>query len=178
MTVHNHIYFIFSNSNNSYWKYKKLQNKQTSNSCNLHTHTHAYCSDVWTDFICSEMLLIPCIWFRYTELSTRRKKLIMFSKDMAVVIYNHPSLPYHTSRWSYIENKKRNKHRYSHNIFFRDSTVISSAALNLLWKKKGRGVITACVNSCTHAYHGSKRYFSNEASPMMMWKMLPANTSG
>ena len=33
----------------------------------------------------------------YTKSSTRSKKLIMFSKDMAVVICNHPSLPYHTS---------------------------------------------------------------------------------
>ena len=41
--------------------------------------------------------------FRYTKssTSTRWKKpiliVIMFSKDMAVVIYNHPRLPYHTS---------------------------------------------------------------------------------
>ena len=36
-----------------------------------------------------------CIWFRYAKSSTRWKKLVMFSKDMAVIIYNHPSLPYH-----------------------------------------------------------------------------------
>ena len=31
---------------------------------------------------------IDCISFRYVKLSTQWKKLIMFSKDMAVVIYN------------------------------------------------------------------------------------------
>ena len=35
--------------------------------------------------------------FRYAKSSTGWKKRIMFSKDMAVVIYNHPSLPYHMS---------------------------------------------------------------------------------
>ena len=35
---------------------------------------------------------IDCIWLTYAESSTRWKKLIMFSKDTAVVIYNHPSM--------------------------------------------------------------------------------------
>ena len=31
------------------------------------------------------------------RLHTRWKKLVMFSKDMVVVFYNHSSLPHHTS---------------------------------------------------------------------------------
>ena len=34
--------------------------------------------------------------FSYAKSSTRWKKLVMFNEDMAVVIYNHHSLPYHT----------------------------------------------------------------------------------
>ena len=47
--------------------------------------------------LCSGNFVFHCIRFRYAKSSTRWKKLIIFSKDMAVVILNHPSLPYHTT---------------------------------------------------------------------------------
>ena len=69
-----------------------------------HTHTHTHtpltfeqiylfrnATDCRIKLFCSH-----CIRFCYAKSSTRRKKLIMFSKDMAVVIHNHASLPYHT----------------------------------------------------------------------------------
>ena len=67
------------------------------------THTHTHCSDIWTDLSVQKCYWLHCIshciWFRYAKLSTstRWKKLILFSKDMVVVIYNHPSLSYHMS---------------------------------------------------------------------------------
>ena len=91
--------------------------RKTSNLLNLHTHarthvrTHAHAHALtllWrlNRFICSEMLLTAdshCIWFRYAKASTRWKKLIIFSKEMAVAIYNHPSILRH---WHILQGRK------------------------------------------------------------------------
>ena len=68
-------------------KIHTLHNKQTSN---LHTHTHS-CPTFQQIYLFRNP--IDCIRFQDAKSSTRWEKLIMFSKDMAVVIYNHPSLP-------------------------------------------------------------------------------------
>ena len=54
------------------------------------------CLRTWTCiYRCSEMLL-NSIRFQYAKSSTRQKKLIIFSKDMAAVVHNHPSPDVHT----------------------------------------------------------------------------------
>ena len=64
----------------------------------IYTHTHTHTHTVLTF---EQLYLLrnamDCIWFQYVKLSTRWKKLIIFSKDMAVVIHNYPSLPYYTT---------------------------------------------------------------------------------
>ena len=95
ITVHNNTYFIFWNSKNSDWKYKSYIIKILV----VYTYTD-------TALTFEQIYLfrnaIDCIWFRYSKSSTRWKKLIMFSKDMAVVIYNHHSYDHFcTTRRSY-----------------------------------------------------------------------------
>ena len=72
-------------------KIQKLRNKQTSKLRNLHTHIHTH-THTHTAMMFEQIYLfrnaIDCISFRYAKSSTQWKKLIMFSKDMAVVIYN------------------------------------------------------------------------------------------
>ena len=77
--------------------------KQTSNLHNLHTHTHTHIL-LWclNRFICSEMILTADLTVLDFGMQnhlpvTRWKNLITFSKDMAVVIHNHPNFPYHTT---------------------------------------------------------------------------------
>ena len=66
---------------------QKLHNKQTSNLRNLYTHTQTH-SALTFEQIYLFRNAIDSIRFRYPKSSTRWKKLIIFSKDMAVVIYN------------------------------------------------------------------------------------------
>ena len=96
-------------------KIQKLLNKQTSNLCNLHTYTHAPAHTDTHAALTFEWIYlfrnaIDCIRFRYAKSSTRWKKLIMFSKDMAIVIC------YENRRWPpysvWCKHIKGSKERY------------------------------------------------------------------
>jgi len=67
-----------------------IQNKKVINYLhNSHTHTHTLLWHLNRLSVqkCYWLFCSHCIRFRYMKSPTRRKKLIMFSKDVAVVIY-------------------------------------------------------------------------------------------
>ena len=52
------------------------------------------------------LLTADYIGFRYAKLSTRWKKLIMFSNDMAVIICNHPHTNTHNTLTGHLNGEK------------------------------------------------------------------------
>ena len=95
-----HVYYDILELKELLLKIQKLHIKQTSNLRNLHIHTHTNTHTAPTfeqiDLFKND---VDCIKFRHAKSSPksspRWKNLITFSKDIAVVIHNHPSLPYH-----------------------------------------------------------------------------------
>ena len=102
ITVHSNTHCIFLVSKNSYCKYKSyIINKLVIYISYTHAHT---CACTHTALMYEHIYLfrndIDCIRFHYIRFqhaksSTRWKKLIIFTKDTAVVIHNH--LRYHTA---------------------------------------------------------------------------------